>query len=114
VAVVLIPIAGIFQVFDGIQVVSSGVLRGVGDTRLPMLVNLVGFWGVGLPASVGLGFGLGLGPAGVWLGLACGIGAVALLLLARVRARFGRDLRRVVLDDEHDAVAAAGLPGIVS
>ena len=109
----LIPIAGIFQVFDGIQVVASGVLRGVGDTRLPMLVNFVGFWGVGLPVSFGLGFRLHLGPRGVWIGLACGIGAVALLLLVRVRTRFGRDLRRVVLDEDHDlAHGGAPLPDV--
>ena len=103
VAVVLIPIAGIFQVFDGTQVVASGVLRGVGDTRVPMLVNLVGFWVVGLPVSFALGFGLDMGPRGVWFGLAAGIGAVALLLVARVRARFGRDLRRLILEDDHHA-----------
>jgi len=101
VTAVLIPVAGVFQIFDGIQVVSSGVLRGVGDTRVPMVVNLVGFWLVGLPVSVLLGFGLRLGPRGVWLGLAAGIGAVALLLLLRVRARFGRDLRRLVLEEDH-------------
>lgn len=71
-----------------------------------MLVNLVGFWVVGLPVSVALGFGLGLGPRGVWLGLASGIGAVALLLLVRVRARFGRDLRRLVLEEDHGAARA--------
>jgi MATE family multidrug resistance protein len=112
VTALLIPIAGVFQVFDGVQVVSSGVLRGVGDTRLPMLVNLLGFWGIGLPISVGLGFGLHLGPRGVWLGLAGGIGAVALLLLVRVRARFGRDLRRLVLDEEHEPLPATGLPDV--
>ena len=109
-AALLIPIAGVFQVFDGIQVVASGVLRGVGDTRVPMLVNLLGFWGVGLPISVVLGFGLDLGPRGVWLGLAGGIGAVALLLLVRVRARFGRDLRRLVMDEEHPAEGPVGAP----
>lgn len=110
VAVTLIPIAGIFQVFDGIQVVASGVLRGVGDTRVPMLVNLVGFWMVGLPVSLGLGFGLAMGPRGIWWGLAVGIGAVALLLLARVRARFGRDLRRLILEDDHAHAAALDTP----
>lgn len=114
VAAALIPIAGVFQVFDGIQVVSAGVLRGVGDTRLPMLVGLLGFWGIGIPISLGLGFGLHLGPRGVWLGLAGGIGVVALLLLARVRARFGRDLRRLVLDEEHEPLASPGLPDAVS
>lgn len=102
----LIPVAGVFQVFDGIQVVSSGALRGVGDTRAPMLVSLVGFWLVGLPVSVVLGFGFHLGPRGVWLGLASGIGAVALLLLFRVRARFGRDLRRLVLEEDHGGARA--------
>jgi multidrug resistance protein, MATE family len=97
----LIPIAGVFQVFDGMQVVALGVLRGVADTRLPMIVNLVGFWGIGLPVSAALGFRTWLGPRGVWIGLAVGIALVALLLLARVRSRFGRELRRVVVDDEH-------------
>jgi MATE family multidrug resistance protein len=101
VAALLIPIAGIFQVFDGVQVVAAGVLRGVADTRVPMLVNLLGFWAVGLPVSAWLGFGLDLGPPGLWWGLAVGIGAVAVLLLLRVRARFGRDLRRLMLDEDH-------------
>lgn len=117
VAVTLIPIAGLFQVFDGIQVVSAGVLRGVGDTRVPMLVNLVGFWVVGLPVSAYLGFRTSLGPSGIWWGLAAGIGAVAVLLLARVRARFGRELRRLIVDEEHhrphvsDAHAGERVPG---
>jgi MATE family multidrug resistance protein len=99
-AALLIPIAGIFQVFDGIQVVSAGVLRGVGDTRVPMIIGLLGFWFVGLPASAVLGFPAGLGPRGVWWGLAGGLAAVSVLLVARVRARFGRELRRLVIDEE--------------
>ena len=54
----LLPIAGVFQVFDGLQVVSIGVLRGVGDTRAPVVLNVLGFWLLGLPVSVWLGFGL--------------------------------------------------------
>jgi MATE family multidrug resistance protein len=104
-AAALIPIAGVFQVFDGIQVVASGVLRGVGDTRWPMVVNLVGFWAVGLPVSAFLGFGLDLGPTGLWWGLAVGIGAVAFLMLARVHTRFGRDLPRLAMDEEHSLAA---------
>lgn len=100
-ASVLIPIAGVFQVFDGTQVVALGALRGVADTRLPMVINLVGFWGLGLPVSAALGLRTALGPRGVWIGLAVGIALVALLLLARMRSRFGRELRRVVLDDDH-------------
>jgi MATE family multidrug resistance protein len=103
-AALLIPIAGIFQVFDGLQVVAAGVLRGVGDTRVPMLLNLVGFWLVGLPVSYGLGFVVDVGPGGIWWGLAAGIGLVAVLLVARVRARLGRELRRLAIDDDQDAV----------
>jgi MATE family multidrug resistance protein len=99
-AALLLPIAGVFQVFDGLQVVAAGALRGVGDTRVPMILNLVGFWFVGLPVSAGLGFLLGAGPPGIWWGLAIGIGVVAVLLAHRVRRRFGRELRRLVIDDD--------------
>lgn len=94
----LLPIAGLFQISDGIQVVSAAVLRGVGDTRIPMLINLLGFWGVGLPFGAWLAFGVGLEARGVWWGLATGLTMVALLLLWRVRSRFGKDLRRLVID----------------
>ena len=99
-AALLLPIAGVFQVFDGIQVVAAGALRGVGDTRVPMILNLVGFWLVGLPVSAALGLGRGLGPQGIWWGLAIGIGVVALLLADRIHRRFGRDLTRLVIDDD--------------
>ena len=98
-AAALLPIAGVFQIFDGLQVASAGALRGVGDTRVPMLLNLLGFWFIGLPVSVLVGFTFGLGPQGVWWGLATGIGVVAVLLLFRIRRRFGRSLRRLVIDD---------------
>jgi len=98
-AELLLPIAGVFQVFDGMQVVAAGALRGVGDTRAPMVLNLVGFWLLGLPVSLGLGFGLDWGPTGVWWGLAIGIGAVAILLTSRVRHRLGRALHRLVIDE---------------
>lgn len=100
-AAALLPIAGVFQIFDGLQVAAAGALRGVGDTRVPMLLNLLGFWCIGLPVSALLGFPLGVGPQGVWWGLATGIGVVAILLLFRVRRRFGRSLRRLVIDDNH-------------
>ncbi|MEQ9399244.1 MAG: MATE family efflux transporter [Longimicrobiales bacterium] len=102
-AATLLPVAGLFQIFDGLQVVSAGVLRGVGDTRIPMLMNLLGFWVVGLPVSAALAFTADLGPPGVWWGLALGIGVVAVLLLTRVRARFGRDLRRLMIDEDEQA-----------
>lgn len=98
-AATLLPIAGVFQIFDGLQVVAAGALRGVADTRVPMILNFVGFWLIGLPICVVLGLWLDWGPAGVWWGLAIGIGIVAILLLHRIRIRFGRALRRVVIDD---------------
>lgn len=98
VAVVLIPLAGVFQVFDGLQVVCIGILRGAGDTRAPMLVAVIGFWFVGLPISWWLGFHTSLGMAGLWWGLVAGLVAVSLILLARVRFRLGAEVRRVVID----------------
>jgi MATE family multidrug resistance protein len=97
-AVLLIPIAGFFQIFDGLQVVSAGVLRGAGDTRAPLLVNIVGFWCIGLPTSLVLAFGLGYGPTGLWWGLVVGLGAVAVILLARVAWKFRGDIARVVVE----------------
>jgi MATE family multidrug resistance protein len=99
VAVALIPIAAVFQVFDGLQVVSIGILRGVGDTRTPMIVNVLGFWLVGLPVSLGLAFRLGFGAPGLWWGLCVGLGAVALFLMLRVVQRLSRRLRRLVIDE---------------
>jgi MATE family multidrug resistance protein len=95
VAASIIPLAGVFQVFDGLQVVSLGVLRGVGDTRVPMVVNVVGFWLVGIPVGVWLGVGRGMGPAGLWLGLVAGLAAVGLVLGARVRVALRGELRRL-------------------
>jgi len=97
VATMLLPIAAVFQVFDGIQVVSIGVLRGVADTRTPVVVNVVGFWLIGLPLSLWQGFGLRGAAAGLWWGLVAGLVTVALVLLARVRARLSRSLARVVV-----------------
>lgn len=99
VVVVLLPIAGVFQVFDGVQAVAAGVLRGVGDTRAPMWINLLGFWVLGIPFSLLFGFGLGWGASGLWWGLAAGLAAVAVLLVLRVRHRMGRDLRRLVMEE---------------
>jgi len=78
-----------FQVFDGVQVVLTGALRGLGETRRPFVYNLVGHWLVGLPVGVGLGFGLRWGATGLWLGLVAGLIVVAGLLLREweLRAR---------------------------
>jgi MATE family multidrug resistance protein len=94
----LIPLAGVFQVFDGLQAVGGGILRGLGETRVAMLVNLLGYWFLGLPVSYALGFTLGLGPIGLWWGLVLGLGIVAAVLLVRVRIALARRQDRVVID----------------
>jgi MATE family multidrug resistance protein len=99
VAASLIPLAGIFQVFDGTQAVAAGILRGLGETRVAMMVNLLGYWCVGLPISYLCGIRLGQGPAGLWWGLVIGLAVVAVILLLRVRVALAREQRRVVIDD---------------
>jgi multidrug resistance protein, MATE family len=100
IAVALIPIAGVFQVFDGIQVVAAGVLRGIGDTTAPFLSYLVAFWGVGMPLGLYLAFRTPAGPLGLWWGLVAGLAAVAVFLLLRVWIRMRRELARLVIDDD--------------
>jgi MATE family multidrug resistance protein len=95
-AAALIPLAGVFQVFDGLQVVSLGVLRGVGDTRAPVAINLVGFWLVGLPLGCWLCFGRGMGARGLWWGLVAGLATVAVVLALRVRRQLAGRLARTV------------------
>jgi MATE family multidrug resistance protein len=95
----LLPIAGVFQVFDGLQVVSIGLLRGLGDTQVPVVTNIVGFWCLGMPVSLWLGFGAGYGAVGLWWGLVVGLVMVALFLILRVRQRQSRELARVIIDD---------------
>jgi MATE family multidrug resistance protein len=94
-AAALIPIAGVFQVFDGIQGVSGGILRGAGDTRVPMWSNLAGYAMVGLPLGAWLCFGAGWGAPGIWWGLVAGLAAVAALLGWRVHVIVGGELRRL-------------------
>lgn len=88
----ILPVAAAFQWFDGTQVVSFGVLRGLGDTQRPLLFNIVGYYFVGLPLGVWLAFAEGLGLAGLWVGLTAGLGVVAGLLVLRllIFARGGR------------------------
>ena len=87
--VALLQIAAVFQLFDGFQVVTTGALRGLGDTRTPMLAHFAGYWVIGLPVSYVLGFRFGWGARGIWTGLSTAlvlIGA-ALMLVWRERVR---------------------------
>ncbi|WP_437715870.1 MATE family efflux transporter [Sorangium sp. So ce448] len=83
IGVPLLRIAALFQLFDGVQAVAAGALRGAGDVRFPFWANLGAHWAFGLPLSIGLAFGLGLGVRGLWFGLTAGLIAVAAGLSAR-------------------------------
>ncbi len=99
IAAALIPIAGVFQPFDGLQVVSGGILRGAGDTRAPVVVNLAGFWAFGVPVSIYLGFWTDLGALGLWWGFVAGLGAVAAFLIVRIAFRLSGEISRLVIDE---------------
>lgn len=86
----LLLYAALFQFPDGIQVVSAGALRGLKDTRVPMLLAMVAYWCVGLPLGALLGVGLGLGAPGLWCGLIAGLSAAALMLSTRCRRMLAR------------------------
>ena len=79
--VTLLFVAAIFQIFDGLQGVLTGALRGLGDTRTPMFLNLAGHWAFGLPLGYTICFVLGYGVVGLWIGLSAGLIVVSLLLL---------------------------------
>jgi multidrug resistance protein, MATE family len=77
----LLAIAALFQLFDGVQIVATGALRGIGETGVPMLVNLGGYWMFGLPVGYLLCFHAGRGVTGLWWGLTLALVAIALILL---------------------------------
>lgn len=81
----LLLFAAAFQLSDGVQVVSGAALRGLKDTRMPMLLTAVSYWGVGMTLGATLGFGLGWGPQGMWCGLIAGLTMAATLLTLRFR-----------------------------
>src|ERR1051326_1616493 len=80
------------------MVVAAGVLRGSGDTRAPLVSNLLGFWLEGMPVSLLLGFRAGLGVVGLWWGFVAGLAAVAAFLVGRVRVRLSRPVARIRVD----------------
>lgn len=89
---VLVRMAAIFELFDGFQIVSTGALRGLGDTRSPMLAHLFGYWAIGLPITYVLCYPLHWGVSGIWVGLTVALLIIgtALLLVWKVRTTRAR------------------------
>ena len=95
----LLYVAAAFQIADGVQVVGGGLMRGMGNPKAGAIVNLIGFYAIGLPLGWLLAFPLELGLVGIWWGLAAGLGGVAAMLVvwvARTAARPIAQLRVAV------------------
>lgn len=93
IGVSLLAVAAIFQLADAAQVMAMGLLRGIQDTRVPLVIAAISYWGIGVPASWLLGVRLGLGGEGVWAGLVIGLTLAAVFMNLRFwrkAARFGR------------------------
>jgi MATE family multidrug resistance protein len=82
----LVSIAALFLVFDAVQLIAAGALRGLKDATVPFFVSLVGYWLVGMGGGYALAFPMGLGATGVWWGLAMGLAAAAVILTWRFRS----------------------------
>jgi MATE family multidrug resistance protein len=93
IALSLLAIAALFQIFDGMQAIAAGALRGYRDTAVPLLLAVIGYWGIGFAGGWLLGFPAGYGPIGLWSGLAVGLAAVAAMLTLRLRFRAGAAMR---------------------
>jgi multidrug resistance protein, MATE family len=106
----LLGVAAIFQIVDGMQTVASGCLRGLKDTRVPMLAATFGYWGIGFPTGYGLAFHFGLGARGLWWGLAAGLASVALLMTLRFHSMSARRIEaaRATAQQARSARGAAG------
>jgi multidrug resistance protein, MATE family len=83
IAVALLKVAAVFQVFDASQCALANMLRGLHDSKWPFVIAVLGYWAIGAPVGLALGFLTPLGGIGVWIGLASGLAAVAILLLLR-------------------------------
>lgn len=92
----LLAVAALFQLVDGAQVMALGLLRGVQDTGVPMVIAALSYWAVGIPVSYYLGFVLGMGGIGVWLGLVVGLACAGVFLMIRF---WGTAIGRVGVQD---------------
>lgn len=90
----LLLVAAAFQLFDGLQTVATGALRGAGDTRTPMFANFVAYWLIGLPLGHLLAFRMGWGALGIWIGLCIGLIIIGSALLMTWRRKVLRTLGR--------------------
>jgi MATE family multidrug resistance protein len=93
IGVALLRIAAFFELFDGFQTVTTGALRGLGDTRTPMLAHFGGYWLVGLPLAYVLCFSFGWGASGLWVGLSAALILIGTALLAVWRRRIGQSVQ---------------------
>lgn len=92
-AVSFLAIAGIFQIVDGVQALSSGALRGLKEARVPMMIALLSYWAIGVPVGYGLAFPAGWGGVGIWWGLAIGLAAAAILMTLRLSQQIRKAAR---------------------
>ena len=83
----LLMLAGVFQIFDGIQVASSGALRGFGDTKVPFMIGILAYWIIALPTSYLAAFKMGFGGSGIWMGFVVGLAVAAVALATRLLAK---------------------------
>jgi multidrug resistance protein, MATE family len=90
----LLMVAAAFQLFDGLQTVATGALRGAGDTRTPMFANFVAYWLIGLPLGYLLAFRMGWGALGIWIGLCIGLMIIGSALLMTWHRKALRTLGR--------------------
>jgi len=91
----LLLVAAAFSLFDGLQVATTGALRGLAETRVPMMISLVGYWLSGLPLGWWLCFRSGYGVVGLWVGLAVSLFMVGTALLMLWRLRIGQAVRHL-------------------
>ncbi|MEL6887932.1 MAG: MATE family efflux transporter [Pseudomonadota bacterium] len=105
IGIVLLAMAAIFQLVDGAQVIALGLLRGVQDTAVPMVLAGVSYWAIGIPCSYLFGFVLGWGGVGVWLGLVVGLVFAGIALMMRF---WGTSMPRLVRTEHGARTARAG------